>query len=113
MDSAAVNKIIEMATEIANLRKENELLRKQLGNPKSVKPEKPKKAKDPNAPKKINPKKPGLPAEELAKVRSENGKRLAAWRKEQKEAKAALSEPEIPEKSKMDSEIDSEDESEA
>ena len=110
MDSATLSKIVEMATEIASLRKENEDLRKQLANSAPEKPKKEKKLKDPNAPKKINPKKPGLPPDELAKVRSENGKRLAAWRKEQKEAKAASSEPE---KSKLDSEPDSEDESEA
>jgi hypothetical protein len=76
MDPAVLaNALAAAMFEILSLRKELDEIRKQQTEP--VKP------------KKKSSSKPGLSEEELKKVRSENGKRLAAWRKAQKEAKSA------------------------
>jgi hypothetical protein len=77
MDPAVLaNALAAAMFEILSLRKELDEIRKQ-------------QLAEPVKPKKKSSSKPGLSEEDLKKVRSENGKRLAAWRKQQKEAKGA------------------------
>jgi hypothetical protein len=89
MDSVALaNALAAAMLEISQLRKELEEARKQVAQPaapaKIPKAKAPKEPKEPKAPKELKQKRPALSEEDLLKVRSENGKRLAAWRKIQK-----------------------------
>ena len=92
MDASTLALITRLFEENVALRKENDELKAKIA------PVKAKKVKeiDPSKPKKKYGK---LDEESLAAVRRENGLKLAAWRKAQKETPEALETPESEEES--------------